>query len=193
MIQSAVGLGVRYKLYRRTFTKLSVLSGASLVLLPSCSDAPTVPSGSVSLTTDERELLDRFAEVYIPTEGTSLKPLSEVPVADNIEQAFSLMDAEMLEQVRIGLKLFNYGSILIGLHFARFVHLSVEQRLHYIRQWERGIEIQRGISTLLKKLMCYGYWQDIEAGRAIGYQGPLSEAQGIRSLGNAPMPQSPAE
>jgi hypothetical protein len=137
--------------------------------------------------------LDRFAEVYIPTEGTSLKPLSEVPVADNIEHAFSLMDAEMLEQVRIGLKLFNYGSILIGLHFARFVHLSVEQRLHYIRQWEQGIEIQRGISTLLKKLMCYGYWQDIEAGRAIGYQGPLSEAQGIRSLGNAPMPQSPAE
>jgi hypothetical protein len=114
-------------------------------------------------------------------------------VADNIEHAFSLMDAEMLEQVRIGLKLFNYGSILIGLHFARFVHLSVEQRLHYIRQWEQGIEIQRGISTLLKKLMCYGYWQDIEAGRAIGYQGPLSEAQGIRSLGNAPMPQSPAE
>ncbi|MBW1832906.1 MAG: hypothetical protein JRJ10_14630 [Deltaproteobacteria bacterium] len=193
MIQSAVGLGVQYKLYRRTFTKLSVLSGASLVLLPSCSDAPTVPSGSVSLTADERELLDRFAEVYIPTEGTSLKPLAEVPVADNIEHAFSLMDAEILEQVRIGFKMFNYGSILIGLHFARFVHLSVEQRLHYIRQWEQGIEIQRGISTLLKKLMCYGYWQDIEAGRAIGYQGPLSEAQGIRSLGNAPMPQSPAE
>ena len=114
-------------------------------------------------------------------------------MADNIEHAFSLMDAEMLEQVRIGLKLFNYGSILIGFHFARFVHLSVEHRLHYIRQWERGIEIQRGVSTLIKKLMCYGYWQDIEAGRAIGYQGPLSEAQGIRSLGNAPMPQSATE
>ena len=93
---------MQYKLYRRTFTKLSVLSGASLVLLPSCSDAPTVSSGSVTLTTDERELLERFAEVYIPTEGTSLKPLAEVPVADNIEHAFSLMDAEMLEQVQIG-------------------------------------------------------------------------------------------
>ena len=68
----------------------------------------------------------------MPTEGTSLKPLSDVPVVDNIEHAFSLMDAPTLEQVRIGLKLFNYGSILIGLHFARFVHLSVEQRLDYI-------------------------------------------------------------
>ena len=99
------------------------------------------------------------------------------------------MDAPTLEQVRIGLKLFNYGSVLIGLHFARFVHLSVEQRLAYIRRWEDGIEIQRGISTVLKKLVCYGYWKDIEAGRAIGYQGPVSEAGGIPSLGNAPMPK----
>jgi hypothetical protein len=182
---------VKYKLYRRTFTKLSVLSGASLVLLPACSDARTVPGGSVTLTTDERQLLQRFAEVYVPTEGTSLKPLSEVPVVDNIEHALSLIDAEMLEQVLIGFKLFNYGSILIGLHFARFVHLSVEQRLDYIQRWEKGVEIQRGISTVIKKLMCYGYWQDIEAGRAIGYQGPVSEAGGIPSLGNAPMPRVP--
>jgi hypothetical protein len=79
------------------------------------------------------------------------------------------------------------------LHFARFVHLSVEQRLDYIQRWEQGVEIQRGISTVIKKLMCYGYWQDIEAGRAIGYQGPVSEARGIRSLGNTPMPRVPSE
>jgi hypothetical protein len=102
------------------------------------------------------------------------------------------MDAPTLEQVRIGLKLFNYGSILIGLHFTRFVHLSAEQRLGYIRRWEEGIEMQRGISTVLKKLVCYAYWKDIEAGRAIGYQGPVSEAAGIPSLGNAPMPKDPS-
>ena len=184
---------MKYKLSRRTFTKLSVLTGASALVLPACSDDASDPSGTVTLTADERDLLERFAEVYVPTEGTSLKPLSEVPVVDNIEHAFSLMDAEMREQVRIGLKLFNYGSILIGLHFARFVHLSVEQRLDYIQRWEGGLEIQRGISTVIKKLMCYGYWQDIDAGRAIGYQGPVSEAGGIPSLGNAPMPRVPSE
>ena len=178
-----------YKLYRRTFTKLSILSGASVLVLPGCSDDAVRPSRSVTLTADERELLERFAEVYVPTEGTSLKPRSEVPVVDNIEHAFALMDAPTLEQVRIGLKLFNYGAILIGLHFARFVHLSVEQRLAYIRRWEEGMEIQRGISTVIKKLVCYGYWKDIEAGRAIGYQGPVSEAGGIPSIGNAPMPR----
>ena len=193
MIQCRVGPGVQYKFSRRTFTKLSVLTGASALVLPACSDDASDPSDKVTLTADERELLERFAEVYVPTEGTSLKPLSEVPVVDNIEHAFSLMDSEILEQVRVGLKLFNYGSILIGLHLARFVHLSVEQRIGYIRRWEEGIEIQRGISTVIKKLMCYGYWQDIEAGRAIGYQGPVSEAAGISSLGNTPMPQVATE
>lgn len=179
---------MRYKVSRRTFTKLGVLTGASALVLPACSDVAPAGAGPVTLTPDERELLNRFAEVYIPTDGSSLKPLSEVPVADNIERAFSRMDPPILEQVRIGLALFNYGSILIGFHFARFVHLSVGQRLDYIRRWENGGEIQRGISSVMKKLMCLGYWQDIEAGRAIGYQGPVSEAGGIRSLGNAPMP-----
>jgi len=179
---------VPYKLYRRTFTKLSVLTGASVLVLPACSDATPAPSGSVTLTANERELLERFAEVFLPTEGTSLKPRAEVPVVDNIEHAFSLMDAPTLKQVRIGLKLFNYGSVFIGLHFRRFVGLSAEQRLAYIKRWEDGVEIQRGISTVLKKLVCWGYWQDIEAARAIGYQGPDSEAGGIPSLGNAPMP-----
>jgi hypothetical protein len=52
--------------------------------------------------------------------------------------------------------------------------------------------MQRGISTVLKKLVCYAYWKDIEAARAIGYQGPVSEAAGIPSLGNAPMPKEPS-
>lgn len=178
------------KLYRRSFTKLTVLTGASVLVLPACRDGAATPPNEVTLTSDERNLLERFAEVFLPTDGSSLKPRSEVPVVDNIEHAFTLLDAPTLEQVRIGLKLFDYGAVLIGLHFARFVNLSAERRLAYIKRWEQGIEIQRGISTLLKKLVCYGYWQDIEAGRAIGYQGPVSDAGGIASLGNAPIPRA---
>lgn len=177
-------------LYRRSFAKLTVLTGASVLVLPACRDGAAAPPNEVTLTSDERNLLERFAEVFLPTDGSSLKPRSEVPVVDNIEHAFTLMDAPTLEQVRIGLKLFDYGAVLIGLHFARFVKLSKEQQLAYVKRWEEGIEIQRGISTMLKKLVCYGYWKDIEAGRAIGYQGPVSEAGGIASLGNAPMPRA---
>jgi len=184
---------VKYKLQRRTFTKLSILSGVSVFVLPACDDVNVSPGGAITLTTDERELLERFAEVFLPTEGTALKPRTEVPVLENVERGLSLMDPEILDQLRAGLGLFNYGSILIGLHFARFVHLSAADRLDYIRRWEQGIEIQRGIASALKKLICLGYWQDIEAGRAIGYQGPVSAAAGLRSLGNAPMPAPPSK
>jgi hypothetical protein len=180
---------VSYKLDRRTFTKLGVLTGASALVLPARGGARYVSASSVTLTSDERKLFERFAEVFLPTEGTSLKPLSEVPVIDNIEHALSLMEVPIVEQVRIGLKLFDYGSVLIGFHFSRFVHLSAEQRIDYIQRWERGVPMQRGISSVLKKLTSFGYWQDLEAGRAIGYQGPVSVAGRVPSLGNAPMPR----
>ena len=159
-------------------------------MLPTGALASTPASDAVDLTEDERLLIEKFAEVMLPTEGTPLKPRSEVPIVDNVARAFSMMDEATLEQVRIGLKLFDYGAFFIGWHFSRFVNLSVEDRLAYLRRWENGIEIQRGISTVLKKLTYVGYWSDIEAGRAIGYPGPVSVAGRIPNLGNAPMPKN---
>jgi hypothetical protein len=178
---------LKHKLHRRTFTKLGLLSGGALVF-PSVGSALVLEGDSIDLTPEERDLIDRFAEVMLPTEGTTLKPRSEVPVVDNVAHALSLLDATTLEEVRIGLKLFDYGAILIGLHFARFSSLSVEQRIDYIHRWEDGFDVQRGIVGILKKLTYVGYWKDIDAGRAIGYPGPVSVAGGVPSLGNAPMP-----
>ena len=178
---------MKYKLYRRTFTKLSLLSGGAL-LVPTIGAAPVAAATVVTLSAEERQLLEAFAEAMLPTEGTPLKPRSEVPIADNVARAFSLMEEPILEQVRIGLKLFDLGAVLIGFHFTRFVNLSIEKRIDYIHRWEDGIAMQRGIVDLLKKLTCLGYWKDIEAGRAIGYRGPVSVEGGIPNLGNAPMP-----
>jgi hypothetical protein len=179
---------VQRKLYRRVFNKLAVLTGASVLTLPTGAFAARTPARSVELTDDERALIERFAEVYLPTEGSALKPRSEVPVVDNVAHALSLLDDTILEQVRVGLKLFDYGSVLIGFHFARFVNLGEQDCLDYTERWEHGIEMQRGIVGVLKKLICFGYWKDIDAGRAIGYAGPVSVAGGVPSLGNAPMP-----
>lgn len=179
---------MQHKLHRRTFTKLGVLTGASAFVLPSWPEVARAGTTAMSLTAEERALIGRFAETLIPTDGTSLKPLAEVPVTNNVARALSLLEPPILEQVRIGLKLFDYGAILIGFHFKRFTHLSTQDRLDYIRRWEDGVEMQRGIVDLLKKLTYLGYWQDLEAARAIEYGGPVSVAGGVPSLGNAPMP-----
>ena len=178
---------MKHKLYRRTFTKLSLLSGGALVL-PPWNTAAAAAIGSVALSADERELIQRFAEAMLPTEGTELKPQKEVPIADNVAHALALLDDPVLEQVRLGFKLFDYGAFLVGFHFRRFVNLSIEQRTNYIHRWEDGIATQRGIVDLLKKLTYLGYWKDLEAARAIGYRGPVSVAGGVPNLGNAPMP-----
>lgn len=180
---------MKHKLYRRTFTKLSLLSGGAFVV-PAIGAAPAAAASSLTLTMEERTLIEKFAETMLPTEGTSLKPCSEVPIVENVAHALSLMDESILEQVRLGFKLFDYGAYVVGFHFKRFVNLSIEQRVDYIHRWEDGIATQRGIVDLLKKLTYLGYWKDLEAARAIGYLGPVSVAGGVPNLGNAPMPPS---
>jgi len=179
---------VKHKLYRRTFTKLSVLSGGAWVLPIGTASAAALDA--LSLTDEERALIERFAEAMLPTEGTTLRPLSEVPVVDNVAHALALLEKPVLEQVRIGFKLFDYGAVVLGFHFKRFTNLSVEQRSAYIHRWEDGVATQRGVVDLLKKLTYLGYWKDLEACRAIGYRGPVSVEGGVPSLGNAPMPNS---
>jgi len=180
---------VQVKLYRRTFTKLGLLAGASTIVLPSWESLAGAAASRVNLTAEERELIDRFSEAMLPTDGSSLKPRTEVPVVDNVAHALSLLDEPVLEQVRIGFKLFDYGAFLVGFHFTRFVNLPLEKRIGYIHRWEDGMATQRGIVDLLKKLTYLGYWKDLEAGRAIGYRGPVSVEGGVPSLGNAPMPR----
>ncbi len=178
-------------MYRRTFTKLSLLSSGAL-FLPACNRHPSGAGGTTGvMSSEERLIVERFAQVYVPTEGTELKPLSEVPYLDNIDRRLSLFDEPTMQEVRIAFKLFNYGAIPIGFHFSTFTNLGLPARDAYIRRLDDGIGMLRGISALMKNLVINGYWQDVEAGRAVGYQGPVSKDSGIRSLGNAPMTYAP--
>lgn len=178
-------------MYRRTFTKLSLLSSGAFVL-PACRSNPSGTTGTTGvMSADERSIVECFAEVYLPTDGTELKPLSEVPYLDNIDRRLSLFDPQTQDEVRFAFKLFNYGAIAIGLNFKSFVNLDAPARVDYIGRLDDGIAMQRGLSALMKNLVINGYWQDIEASRAVGYQGPVSEDAKIASLGNAPMVYAP--
>ncbi|TFH30818.1 MAG: hypothetical protein E4H00_04505 [Myxococcales bacterium] len=178
-------------MYRRIFTKLSLLSSGAL-LLPACDDRrPSADGTTGTMSPEERVIVQRFAEAYPPTEGTNLKPLTDVPYLDNIDRRLSSFDEPTMEQVRLAFTLFNYGAIPVGFHFRTFVNLTSPEREAYIRRFDDGIAMQRGISALMKNLVTIGYWQDVEAGRAVGFQGPVSEDAGLPSLGNAPMAFAP--
>ena len=133
-------------------------------------------------------MFEQFAEVYLPTDGTELKPLSEVAYLDHIERTLSFVDAPTVEDIHAAFKLFNLGSYLIGLRLRPFTRLDLDDRLAYIRKWEDGFATQRGIVVLIKRLVSIGYLQDVEAGRRLGFKGPISEDARTPKLGNAPMP-----
>lgn len=177
------------KLTRRTFTRLGVLSGVGTIALPACKGTPS-PEGveAAKLTPEERLMFERFAEVYLPTEGTDLKPLSEVAYVNHIERTLSFIDPPTVGDIHAALKLFNVGSFLIGFHLRPFSELGPNDRLTYIRKWGDGFAMQRGIVVLIKRLVTIGYLQDVDAGRRIGFQGPISEDAKTPKLGNAPMP-----
>ena len=163
-------------------------------MLPACEGSPPpTHSEAARLSPNERVIFERFAEVYIPTEGTNLRPLSEVPYLDNIDRILAFLDAPTLDEFHTGMKLFDYGSFVVGLYLARFANLSPEDRLDYIRRWHAGGETQRAIVGIIEKLVALGYWQDVEAARRVGYQGPVSDEARILKLGNAPMPIAVAE
>jgi len=177
------------KLTRRTFTRLGLLSGVGTMVLPACKGTPS-PAGveAAKLSPEERLMLERFAEVYLPTEGTDLKPLSDIAYVDHIERTLSFIDPPTVGDIHAALKLFNLGPILIGFHLRSFTKLSANHRLAYIRKWEQGFATQRGIVVLIKRFVTIGYLQDVEAGRRIGFQGPISEEAKTPKFGNAPMP-----
>jgi len=177
------------KLTRRTFTRLGLLSGVGTMVLPACKGTPS-PAGvaAAKLTPEERLMFERFAEVYLPTGGTELKPLSEVAYVDHIERTLSFVDPPTVGDIHAGLKLFNLGPFLIGFHLRPFTKLGPNDRLAYIRKWEGGFETQRGIVVLIERLITVGYLQDDEAGRRVGFKGPISDEAKTPKLGNAPMP-----
>jgi len=177
------------KLTRRTFTRLGLLSGVGTIVLPACKGTPS-PEGveAAKLTPEERLMFERFAEVYLPTGGTDLKPLPEVAYVDHIERILSFIDPPTVSDIHAALKLFNLGPFLIGFHLRPFTKLGPNDRLAYIRKWQEGFATQRGIVVLIKRLISAGYLQDDEAGRRIGFKGPVSEEAKTPKLGNAPMP-----
>ena len=177
------------KLTRRTFSRLGVLSGLGTMVLPACKGTPSPAAvEAAKLSSEERLMFERFADAYLPTEGTDLKPLSEVAYVDHIERTLSFIDPPTVKDVHAALRLFNLGPFLIGLHLRPFTELGPDDRLAYIRKWEDGFATQRGIVVLIKRLVAIGYLQDVDAGRRIGFQGPISEDANSPALGNAPMP-----
>jgi hypothetical protein len=156
-------------------------------------DRLPAPEHLQHLSASEYHLFKRAIEVLLPTDGTTLTPVEQIPVIDYIDQLMGLVDPVIREELGIGLTLFDNAAVIVGLHGRRFVDLSTADAVRYFDNWSRGNTVQRTLATVVKKFVYVSYWRDPATWPPIQFDGPVSDRWGIPSLGNTPIPDESEE
>lgn len=169
---------------RRSFLRGSLLlaGAASSGLLVGCQPANT-PQALPMLM----KVLHRLQPVALP-DHPPLVPASQVSIDKYVQELLALMDSQILKDLDSAATLFEFGSSVLGWHFARFTSLSDEDVIDYVERWQNGVSMQRAIVTVFKKLLYASYWRDPATWVPLSFDGPVSVKWGLPSLGNTPFP-----
>lgn len=181
---------------RRRFLKIALWGSAGLLaaaaggfalLRRSPHDSEPVPAGLQHMDAAQYRLFHRLAEVLLPTGGGRFFPVSEVPVALNVDAILGALEPEVRQQLAMGLGLLDNAAVLR--HGKRLVDLEPEAARAYVNDWvNSGAMAQRAIGLVASKLTHTGYWLDARTWPAIEFDGPVSKKWGIASRGNQPLP-----
>jgi len=171
----------------------AVVAGGFAWLRRSPLDDLLAPDSLKQLTASEYHLFGRAIEVLLPTTGTVLTPVEQIPVMANIDHLMGLVEPAIREELGIALGLFDNAAVFSGLHGKRFVDLDDEAALQYFDAWSAGNTLQRTLATVVKKFVYVSYWRDPATWPPIRFDGAVSDRWGIPSLGNSPLPDESAE
>lgn len=179
---------------RRDFLKFSSiaagLAGAMASGLLNPRDAfAALPAGIKFMSESEYSVFRRVMEIMLPTEGSKLVPLRDIPVLQTVDAALlATMEPHILQGLKGGIAYFNQGPVA---NFGKpFVELSDADAAHFMDTWADSKEVpQRALAVGLKKLVGLGYFANPPTWAPLGYDGPVSDRWGLKPQGNAPMPK----
>ncbi|MFK7853799.1 MAG: gluconate 2-dehydrogenase subunit 3 family protein [Granulosicoccus sp.] len=180
-------------LSRRDFLRVSAVAvGLSATGLASV--APTiafaqVPEGIAHMSVDEYAVWHRLMLALLPTNGGILVDPETLPVLQTVDGAFlATLPPPVLAGLKGGVAYFNEAA---KEPFGKpFVELSLDEASQYCDALASSEEIPaRGLFTALKFLIVTAYWAIPPTWEPVGFQGPVTEAWGLKSQGNAPLPQ----
>jgi hypothetical protein len=85
------------------------------------------------------------------------------------------------------LQYFNEGPVVQ--HGKRFTALDDATATAFMDAWGDSKEVpHRALASGLKKLVQLSYWANPASWAPLEYDGPISQRNGLKSLGNAPLP-----
>lgn len=179
-------------LTRRRFIKAA--SGAAVLMgvggISACSGSVDTKAATTYLSSELVNFFERFSQILLPTEGSRLTPVKDVPLIENLNTMFSTMEEDVRKGLGMAVNLFEYGGWVLGGHFSRFSKMDDKVAVEYIDQWQSGHHVQQGIATILKKLVYGAYWQHESTWPPLEFDGPVSDKWGLVSLGEAPLPEA---
>ena len=173
-------------------TALAVAGGFAWLRRSPVDDSP-VPDDLKQLSASEYHLFRRAITVLLPTDGTVLTPVTQIPVMANIDHLMTLVEPAIREELGVAFGLFDNAAVFSGLHGKRFVDLDDEAALEYFDAWSAGNTLQRTLATVVKKFVYVSYWRDPATWPPIRFDGAVSDRWGIPSLGNSPLPDESME
>lgn len=177
------------RLGRRDFLKLAAV-GAGLALtglFPAIVQA-AMPKGLRFMGEAEYPVFHRLMQVTLPVEGTKLASLDAIPVMQTLDGALlGGMAPHELQGLKAGVKAFEEGPLKA--YGKRFSQLGDKEAAAFCDAWgNSAVAMERGLVTALKKLVTLSYWANPPTWAALGYDGPVSQRWGLKSIGNTPLP-----
>jgi hypothetical protein len=175
---------------RRSFLKFAAVSVglAASGFFPGFAEA-AVPKGIRFMDGAEFKTFKRLLRVTLPVKGTRLAQLEAIPVMQTLDTALLAgMAPHELQGLKAGLKVFEEAPIKI--YGKPFSKLGDKHAAAFCDAWANSPSaMERGLVTALKKLVTLSYWANPPTWAALGYDGPVSDKWGLKSIGNAPLPE----
>lgn len=174
------------RLSRRDFLALASVA-ASWTAMPSAQAQPAVPALQ-SINAAETAIFLRVAEVVLPVSGSPLAPWKPEVLLGTLDAALlGTMAPHVLAGLKGGLQYFNDGPV--AQHGKRFTALDDTTATAFLDAWGNAKEVpHRALASGLKKLVQLSYWANPASWAPLEYDGPMSQRNGLKSLGNAPLP-----
>lgn len=180
------------RMSRRDFLRFGMaatgIAATGRLLAPGSAQA-ALPAGITVMNESEYAVFNRLLAVMLPTAGSTLIPTAQVPVMQTLDAALlATMEPHILQGLKGGVQYFDEGPV--ARYGKRFTELDDATAARFCDEWANAPEAShRALAMGLKKLVGLAYWANPPTWAPLGYDGPVTQKRGLKSLGNAPMPQ----
>ena len=184
---------LRRPVSRRQFLQAATaVATAAVTLKATILSTPAMaalPEGVNVMSEADYAVFNHMMQVMFTAPNSPLVPFDQLPVMATLDGALlATMPPHILAGLKGGVGYFNDGPK--EKYGKPFSELSQKEAAEFIAEWSDAAEPpKRALTMGIKKLVGLAYWAIPPTWEPLGYPGPVSDAWGLKPLGNSPLPK----